>query len=83
MSDNSEKCPVCKNELKEHKVKNYIDCIEKLMKEKNSSDINSSNVEIQCFGKIQNALKLIEEMEQIIGKQRRIDRFVRHDFSRR
>jgi len=34
MSDKSENCPVCKNKLNEHRVQDFIDCIQKLF-EKN------------------------------------------------
>ena len=47
MSDLSENCPVCKNKLNEHRVQDFIDCIEKLMNKKNSFEINSSSAKNQ------------------------------------
>jgi len=47
MSDKSENCPVCKYKLKEHRVQDFIDCIEKLMNKKNSFEINSSSAKNQ------------------------------------
>ena len=34
MSDKLENCPVCKNKLNEHRVQDFIDCIQRLF-EKN------------------------------------------------
>ena len=47
MSDLSENCPVCKNKLNEHRVQDFIDCIEKLMNTKNSFEIDSSSAKNQ------------------------------------
>ena len=47
MSNESENCPVCKNKLNEHRVQDFIDCIEKLMNKKNSFEINSSSAKNQ------------------------------------
>jgi uncharacterized protein YeeX (DUF496 family) len=65
MSDNSEKCPVCNNELKEHRVKNFIDCIEKLFeknKGKRHNLMNPTKLILTGNAKIQEALKIIDEL---------------------
>ena len=49
------------HKIKEHTVQNFIDCIEKLMKKKNSFEINSVNRHTS-FAKIQEALKIIDEL---------------------
>ena len=42
MSDKSEICPVCKNKLNEHRVQDFIDCIQKLF-EKNKGNRTETN----------------------------------------
>ena len=57
MFDKSEYCPVCHMQIKEHRVQNFIDCIEKLINQNDSLDDKPSSL-----AKNQEALKVIDEI---------------------
>jgi nucleoside-diphosphate-sugar epimerase len=63
-SDKSETCPVCSNEIKNHTVQNFIDCIEKLMNKKPSY----FNVTSPTEAKNQEALKVINGLLELSRK---------------
>ena len=42
LTDESEICPVCKNKLNEHRVQDFIDCIQKLF-ENNKGNRTETN----------------------------------------
>nr|ABZ08360.1 hypothetical protein ALOHA_HF4000APKG2O16ctg10g6 [uncultured marine crenarchaeote HF4000_APKG2O16] len=69
MSDKSEICPVCKNKLNEHRVQDFIDCIQKLF-EKNKgnrrifrqTEINPTKIILTGNAKNQEALSVITDL---------------------
>ena len=42
-TDKSENCPVCKNKLNEHRVQDFIDCIQKLFEKNEGKRHNLMN----------------------------------------
>ena len=56
MSDKSEYCPVCHMQIKEHRVQNFIDCIEKLINQ-NKDDSSPTS-----FDKNQEAISMITDL---------------------
>ena len=65
MSDKSEICPVCKNKLNEHRVQDFIDCIQKLF-EKNEGKrhnlMNPTKIILTGNAKNQEALSVITDL---------------------
>ena len=65
MSDKSENCPVCKNKLNEHRVQDFIDCIQKLF-EKNEGKrhnlMNPTKIILTGNAKNQEALSVITDL---------------------
>jgi hypothetical protein len=69
MSDKSENCPVCKNKLNEHRVQDFIDCIQKLF-EKNKgnrrifrqTETNPTKIILTGNAKNQEALSVITDL---------------------
>ena len=64
MSDKSENCPVCKNKLNEHRVQDFIDCIQKLF-EKNEgkrTETNPTKIILTGHAKNQEALSVITDL---------------------
>ena len=64
MSDKSENCPVCKNKLNEHRVQDFIDCIQKLFKknEDNHTETNPTKIILTGNAKNQEALSVITDL---------------------
>ncbi|NWK02263.1 hypothetical protein HX804_03040 [Marine Group I thaumarchaeote] len=69
MSDKLENCPVCKNKLNEHRVQDFIDCIQKLF-EKNKgnrrifrqTEVNPTKIILTGNAKNQEALSVITDL---------------------
>ena len=65
MSNESENCPVCKNKLNEHRVQDFIDCIQKLF-EKNEGKrhnlMNPTKIILTGHAKNQEALSVITDL---------------------
>ena len=65
MSDKSENCPVCKNKLNEHRVQDFIDCIQKLF-EKNEGKrhnlMNPTKIILTGNAKNQESLSVITDL---------------------
>ena len=69
MSDKSENCPVCKYKLKDHRVQDFIDCIQKLF-EKNKgnrrifrqTETNPTKIILTGNAKNQEALSVITDL---------------------
>ena len=65
MSDKSENCPVCKYKLKDHRVQDFIDCIQKLF-EKNEGKrhnlMNPTKIILTGNAKNQEALSVITDL---------------------
>ena len=65
MSDKLENCPVCKNKLNEHRVQDFIDCIQKLF-EKNEGKrhnlMNPTKLILTGNAKNQEALSVITDL---------------------
>ena len=65
MSDKLENCPVCKNKLNEHRVQDFIDCIQKLF-EKNEGKrhnlMNPTKIILTGNAKNQEALSVITDL---------------------
>ena len=65
MSNESENCPVCKNKLNEHRVQDFIDCIQKLF-EKNEGKrhnlMNPTKLILTGNAKNQEALSVITDL---------------------
>ena len=58
MSDKLENCPVCKNKLNEHRVQDFIDCIQKLFEKNEDNRIDSNPTET----KNQEAVSVITDL---------------------
>ena len=64
MSDKSEICPVCKNKLNEHRVQDFIDCIQKLFEKNkgNRTETNPTKIILTGNAKNQEALSVITDL---------------------
>ena len=64
MSNESENCPVCKNKLNEHRVQDFIDCIQKLFEKNEGNRIETNPTKIILSGnaKNQEALSVITDL---------------------
>ena len=64
MSDKSENCPVCLNELKNHTSQDLIDCIQKLFDkiEDNRTETNPTKIILTGHAKNQEALSVITDL---------------------
>ncbi|MFP6577723.1 MAG: hypothetical protein VB736_02945 [Candidatus Nitrosopelagicus sp.] len=56
LTDKSENCPVCFHKINEHKVEDFVDCIEKLMNQ-NKDDGNPTSL-----AKNQEAISMINDL---------------------
>ena len=65
LTNESENCPVCKNKLNEHRVQDFIDCIQKLF-EKNEGKrhnlMNPTKMILTGNAKNQEALSVITDL---------------------
>ena len=64
MSELSENCPVCKNKLNEHRVQDFIDCIQKLFEKNkgNRTETNPTKIILTGNAKNQEALSVITDL---------------------
>ena len=62
MSDKSEICPVCKNKLNEHRVQDFIDCIQKLFEKNEDVEYLSKLEQTTGNAKNQEALSVITDL---------------------
>ena len=64
MSDKLENCPVCKNKLNEHRVQDFIDCIQKLFEKNkgNRTETNPTKIILTGNAKNQEALSVITDL---------------------
>ena len=65
MSNESENCPVCKNKLNEHRVQDFIDCIQKLFEKnegKRHNPMNPTKIILTGNAKNQEALSVITDL---------------------
>ena len=64
LTDESEICPVCKNKLNEHRVQDFIDCIQKLFEknEGNRTETNPTKIILSGNAKNQEALSVITDL---------------------
>ena len=62
MSDKLENCPVCKNKLNEHRVQDFIDCIQKLFEKNEDVEYLSKLEQTTGNAKNQEALSVITDL---------------------
>ena len=64
LTDESEICPVCKNKLNEHRVQDFIDCIQKLFEKNkgNRTETNPTKMILTGNAKNQEALSVITDL---------------------
>ena len=64
LTDESENCPVCKNKLNEHRVQDFIDCIQKLFEKNkgNRTETNPTKIILTGHAKNQEALSVITDL---------------------
>ena len=72
MSDKSENCPVCKYKLKDHRVQDFIDCIQKLFEkiEGERTETNPTKIILTGNAKNQEALSVITDLLVAVAKIR-------------